>query len=198
MAKWTLQKYIESLRDRLDEDTQDFFTDGELIDYINAGVWNLALEMNLEEIARLVSVDGLSVDLPEDFLALKGCFVDGQRVIVGTISDRDSSNDVAYIYGKTLYFNRPRPNKTVELFYVRKPVVMSERSDTCDLEEAHQTIPLFYAMARAKEKDEELGLSQALMNQFNEFKYEMVQEIQNRHSFEGVHFVPMYDDKGGW
>lgn len=188
MAKWKYEDFLKSLRNRLDEETADYLKDDELIDYLNAGILNVSRDLKLESY-ETQNVTGITrVTLPSDFEQVKKIFVEGKEIPLGNLEDKGKSKDVYYIWGNEIHFTKEQTGE-YELFYHKRSKTLSLPGDETDIPEPYQTLPLFYAMARCKEKDEELGLARALMEQFNALKWEMIEERAETTDTTGIYFL---------
>lgn len=199
MKKWTLSKMIENLRDRIDEDTQDYVSDTELKDYINSGIYNIGLELELEDIYKTDLTNATTLDLPTDLLAINTLFIDGRKLNIVPIEEKSNHSEGYYVWGDKISFLKPQNGK-MELFYLKYPALLDLPTDTTEIPPQYQTLPIIYAMSKVKEKDEEMGLAMALLDQFNTMKYEMITEIKGKKQSSQITFVnSSFDtDSGGW
>jgi hypothetical protein len=215
MAKWTLDKYIKSLRDRLDEPETDFFDDEELTRYINHGIHNMAHELQVEDVRTFVltgeqvlpienvcPILNTSTTPPtpitgeHDFLQVRLMMIDGVVIPYGKLEDLRNGRDVVVIWGNNFRFSEPKTGN-LELYYIRKPKNLVALTDTTDVPELYQEIPLMYAQAQCYKKDGELEQAQVAMNEFEERKTEMRQELDNRESDANGNIVNITYFSGG-
>lgn len=190
MAKWTLREMINNVRKRIDDDSQDFISDAEIKDYLNVGIFDIANQLQIETIYEETLESPIqSLDLPEDFLQYRILYINGQMVTLGSLEDRKSSNNLCYIWNNKLFFTKEQ-NGLVEFFYFKKPTALVADQDVCpELPEQHQVLPILYAFARCKEKDEEMGQAMALRDQYLQMRAEMISEVHNKKTLNTVTFV---------
>lgn len=196
MAKWTLREYISALRERIDEvGSTDYFTDKELTGYINAAINDMAKELRVEDYKSIKLVEVNTFDYKEvfitetekvkpiqdrnhDFFMLKGIFIDRQPLPIGTIEDKMRGKEVAIIWGGKIQFTTPKTGD-MEVFYFRRPRPLVNTTDTTDVPELYQHIPLIYAVAQCRRKDENEADYNSTIQDYNLAKLEMEQEVLN-------------------
>lgn len=200
MPKWTLSQYIDALREKIDEvGSTDYFKNEELTRYLNAAINDMATELQIEDSKTLTGlVDVTSIDYKEifvstsektkpiqdrnhNFLQVRSVYVNNKRIPLGTLEDREKGLDVAYLWGEKIRFVIPKTGD-VEVFYYRKPRTLVNTTDTTDVPERFQHVPLEFAMAECRRKDEEEGQYNNIMNSYREKKAEMEYEIASKES----------------
>lgn len=212
MAKWTLRNYIDALREKIDEvGSTDYFKDNELTRYINAGINDMANELQIEDMKILALDNIISLDFKEvfvsdtektkqiqdrntDILRIKTIFVDGKSVPVGTLDDKSKGTDCAYLWSKKLNFVLPKSG-TAEIFYYRIPRELINDTDTTDVPEIYQQVPLIYALAQCRRKDENENDYRSALNDYQNTKQEMAYEIANRDN-DGYSYIQI-NEYGG-
>jgi hypothetical protein len=205
LTKWTLDDFIRSLREKLDEvGSTDYFTDSELTKYINQAVFDLTGVLKLQD-SKTLTIDNISTidfkeifvtdsektkaiqDRQHNFFNIEQVFVNGIEVPVGTLNDKSTGADVSYIWGEKLRFTIPKTG-LLEAYYYRLPKAMLNSNDTSDVPEKYQHIPLIYAMAQCRRKDEDENQYSTVMNSYMLEKNQMQDELNERDN-DGVYYV---------
>lgn len=211
MAKWTLREYINALREKIDEvGSTDYFKDNELTHYLNAGIHDMAHELQIEEYATL-PIDTISfIDFKEvfvtsteklkqiqsrshNFLNIRAIYIDGKKVKIGTLDSKKLYPDehTAYIWGEKLYFTKAQSG-TLEIFYYRTPGELVNDTDNTDVPDIYQHVPVIYAMAQCRRKDENEQAFAATMLDYNQAKTKMAMELANK-SNDGYSYIQIED-----
>jgi hypothetical protein len=214
MAKWTLKDYINALKIKLDEVGGSYYSDSELTMYINSGIANMADELQIEDL-KVLDLEGISfIDFKEifitpaeatkpiqershDFAEIRAIFIDGGPITLTRLEKRQNGGNTAYIWGDKIYFTSEQTGR-LEVFYHRLPRMMTSITDTTDVPEQYQTIPLLYAMAQCRQKDEELGQDNYFMQQFTAAKEAMSESISENETDENIRMINLtYLNYGG-
>lgn len=201
--KWSLDMYLLNTRERLDEvGAKDFYKDDELTRYLNQAINNMTKELRLEEVISIplngelelafedlfVSPSDLLLPIEErthNFFQLKAVFINGTFIPMGTVKNKGDYRQVCYLWKNKVCFTQSQVGN-LELFYLRKPSNLVNLVDTCDVPELYQHVPVSFVLARALEKDGEIGQADYYKGQYEQFKYEMGEEIEQNEMTEEI------------
>lgn len=195
--KWKLSDYIYKVRKRLEEFESDYYSDVEIMDYVNEGIGELREALNLEESLTAYVSDSNEIVLPDDIYKIRVVFLDDQRVDYVTVNERTQARKSCYVYGGTLYFSQKQTGK-VEVFYLRYPTVMEDTSEESDVPVVYQNLPVLYAVARCFEKDKNEDNANYYFGQFEDKKQKMLNDNRDKFDHLGVTYVRNDDEAGGW
>jgi hypothetical protein len=184
---------ITNVRSRIDEPVEDYFLNREIISWLNEGLADMSLELRIETIFETTPVGSFtSVDLPVDLVGVRSVFVDGKTFTLGSLEERTrKSVGFCYIWGNRLQFPISQTGK-VEIFYLRDPKPVVNMTDIVDIPDRYAHLLVIYAFSKAKEKDEEISIAVAIMQEYQVKKYEMVNELKQKQLLDGTSFVEPY------
>lgn len=203
MAKWTLKDFLYQARRRLDEFDPELFSDDELTAYINEGIQKMTQELKLKATGILFITDRDSVDFREIFVSdvekikpvftdrehhfsqFDSLYLDGKKINLSTKERVLNGEEGCFFWGDTLHFKEPKSGN-LKIYYVKRPKFLRLDTDTSDLDERYQDIPLEYVIAKCKQKDGEYGLYDYSLNQFYALKKQMESELLMSESVTGV------------
>lgn len=210
MSRWTLREYVKQLRVRLDEPDQDLFTDDELITYINEGIKELSFDLKKEMTGTKALTDRKFVDFREvfvtsdqkaiseyeqrehNFLQLRSVYIGDEKLIERTPEQIERGEKGFYIWGETIVFDQKYSGELIVL-YIGLPQPMVALTDKTPLPQRFQHIPLEYAIAKAKQKDEEYGLYSFALDQFRQMKFDMKLQIERQNNSTGTSTINTND-----
>lgn len=208
MAKWTLEEFIRSLREKIDEvGMVDSFTDAELTKYINQGLFDLNDSLRLEGYGNATVTNAVVLDYKEiffdetqtelslserehNFYKMRTIVLNGVVLPVGTVEDQLNGDEVVALWGEKLKFKTPITG-LLECYYLKKPRTLAGNLDKSDVPEQYQHIVLDFAFAQCKRKDGEEDLYNNAINDYR-FQKQMVKEqMDNQIEDEGVTRIRM-------
>ncbi len=181
MAK-NLEFLTRQVLSRLNETDDSFVNRDDIRNYLNEALDDLTDALRVEappaEITLIEDVD--EYDIPENLNRFARVELEGTRLIFNEFKTfNEIQQDNTYtVWGDKLYI-RPIPTsaeagQTLKVYYYRKPTHMQDKDDVADIEGKYDQLLIHYALAKAFERDEELELFQATMQQYEAKKNEMV------------------------
>lgn len=203
MAKWTLSEYIYQVRSRLDEFDEELYSDAEITAYINEAVQKMASALQ-NKARRTLSIERRdAVHFKEIFIsdaeALKpvindrthnlaeiyALYFDGDKLDQKKPEDVEKGEKGYYFWGEQIVFGETKTG-TIKAMYVAQPKYVTNTTETFDIPERYQAIPLEYAQGKAKEKDGEFGQADYLYNRFFGEVEAMRKQIEKEANATGI------------
>ncbi len=185
----TVGEVLSRARSLVAEPTDGFYTDQELLLWLNEGVRQLAMELPREVLKDLVETTTLSVDttgeceLPENFLRLLDVRVEEYKIYLYqnrlyydsyrmSVADMNTCYLGELIGNKLKFHTQPydlgAPSE-VEIVYVRKPVTYTDLNDVLEIDDIACDLLPYYLASLMSAKDKESP-------QYFEAKFEIMKQ----------------------
>lgn len=157
------------------------FTNDQLVDWINDGVRECAVQNNLlqKRATQNLVVGTTDYNLPADILKLHSVKIDGEKIRIQTLEEfdqftRDSTNTgmpiAAYVWaGKLTLWPKPNTVKPLIIDYTYDPVLLTVANiatDTPDLPVGYHARLVDYCLAQVAQQDDDMPRYQLKMQEF--------------------------------
>ena len=217
----TVEKILKSVRSLLNESIPQFWTNEELVEYINEGMEDFCSRVRciMSQYTKVIEpgdlLDGRELLLPEDFVALAegGVLIDGRPLketsmaFLDTMSPnwrREGGGEPRYFYlrGDVIgFYPPPKAGSEVTLFGFRRPknvrdVIPEDKVLEGDIRMVpFQRIIRDYALSRAWEKKGDFQKSQLKRMEYEQGVL-LAEGILNFHKYQGMMLIPSLDYRG--
>lgn len=206
-----LSEMIEKVQSIFGDTSEAQITSAEITDWLNEGQRNLARETGyIAQHSETSVIEGQrAYDLPGDTVIVERVELDRKRMPQTTLQELDKDDDYSsdrlgdpdrfFTWGNLIYLY-PTPSSAgtgnLDIWYKKMPDKLTSPEQVSELpEQMHDTL-VRYALARAKEKDEEFGDAQAIMqgvdSETDRHFYETATQVESTYPV----IQPAADDEG--
>ncbi len=178
----TAGELVERLRAILDEETEGFYEDKELYNWLEEGHKEVARRAKHLTSRRYIEpVEQEYYVLPDDFVELLKVRY-GQKWLNEVPLEEDGQSEGYYTWGDRLFLSKIEGGKILIYYYRLPDRELSEESDMPEIPKAYETILIPFALARGFQKDKKMDLAQLNMQEYQERLVGMRRNLDNRPS----------------
>jgi len=192
----TLQEMITDIRYRVNEPTANFWSDAELIVWLNEAQDNLVSRLPLEMLSDLAAIDTATMSdvsgysqgsLPASFVKLEKAEINNHQCMKMAVKDLHALKHNEFFtdsnyepYFSVIWNDKiriyPTATPTATLYYIKQPgALAAPATDSSALPNHLHHLLVLYASARAKQKQEEHNTAQSFLAEYERY----IKELKN-------------------
>lgn len=208
-----VSKMISTVQNIFGDTSEAQITIVEIIDWLNEAQRKIARDTGwiAAHVETDVIADQRGYELPPDIIVMERLELDGRKLPQTTLQQIDNENpthtlseggpDRYYVWGNTLYLY-PTPQEAgvnnLDMWYKKTPALIQSDTDPVDIPDTMHDAMVRFALARAKEKDEETADANVIMAGVKEEVGQHIHESDNRSEESYPVVTPAVDDEGMW